>query len=167
MNSYIARRSCGPRSAGAVALPHGHGASINTRSNLSCTCRRRGVGFTGARATGDKNLSAAIFKVGTRNTTAQTYFDNGLRMTANFVHAEAVRSFLAAQKPDMDCALCFGAEAWALELKIKVPMAPDADAPALAALQRAQALAPRAPAPNRDLIAALNGYCSTLRSPMR
>ena len=88
-------------------------------------------------------------------------------MTANFVHAEAVRSFLAAQKPDMDCALCFGAEAWALELKIKVPMAPDADAPALAALQRAQALAPRAPAPNRDLIAALNGYCSTLRSPMR
>ena len=114
-----------------------------------------GLGFTAALATGDKNLSAALFKVGTRTTAAQAYLGQGLFMTANFDHAEAVLAFQAAQKLDPDCALCFGAGAWALELKIYVPMAPDADAPALAALQQAQGLAPRSPAPNRDLIAAL------------
>ena len=102
-----------------------------------------------------KDLGAASFKAGTQNTKAQAYFDQGLRMAANFNHAEAVRAFQAAQKLDPDCALCFGAEAWALGPNINVPMPPEANAPALAALQQAQALAPKAPARDRDLVEAI------------
>ncbi len=102
-----------------------------------------------------KDLGELSFQVGTRNARAQAYFDQGLRMTANFNHAEAIRAFQAAQKLDPDCALCFGAEAWALGPNINVPMAPEANAPALAALQKALALAANAPARDRDLIDAL------------
>ena len=102
-----------------------------------------------------KDLGTASFKVGTRNAKAQVYFDQGLRMTANFNHAEAIRAFHVAQRLDPDCALCFAAEAWALGPNINVPMAPEANAPALAALQKAQALAGTAPARDRDLIAAI------------
>ena len=108
-----------------------------------------------------KDLGAASFKVGTNSAKAQAYFDQGLRMTANFNHAEAIRAFQAAQKLDPGCALCLAAEAWALGPNINVPMAPEANAPALAALHKAQALAAKAPARDRDLIDALASRYST------
>src|SRR5690606_36025602 len=42
---------------------------------------------------------------------AQAYFDQGMRLAFAFNHAEARRAFVAAQKFDPDCAMCFWGEA--------------------------------------------------------
>ncbi len=101
------------------------------------------------------DLGALSFKVGTRQPKAQAYFDQGLRLAAGFNHAEAQRAFQAAQRLDPDCAMCFWGEAWVLGPNINVPMAPEANTPALAAMTRATALASKAPERDRDLIEAL------------
>src|SRR5262245_9617867 len=44
---------------------------------------------------------------------AQRYFDQGMVLAFGFNHAEAIRSFHAAQKLDPDCAMCFWGEALA------------------------------------------------------
>ena len=54
-----------------------------------------------------------------------------------------------------DCALCFWGEALILGPNINVPMMPEANAPALAALAKAVELAPKAPPRDRALIDAL------------
>ena len=64
-----------------------------------------------------------------------------------FNHAEAQRAFQAAQKLDPNCAVCFWGEALILGPNINVPMMPEANAPALAALEKAVALKAKAPAP--------------------
>ena len=56
---------------------------------------------------------------------------------------EAQRAFREAQKLDPNCALCFWGEALVLGPNINVPMMPEANAPALAALAKAVELAPR------------------------
>ena len=54
---------------------------------------------------------------------AQQYFNQGLMLTYGFNHAEAVRSFRAAQAADPACAMCFWGEAYALGPNINKPMA--------------------------------------------
>lgn len=91
----------------------------------------------------------------TGNELALRYFRQGLSLTYSFNHAGAVRSFREAQRLDPDCALCFWGEAMALGPNINAPM-DGRDVPsALAALGRAQALAPNATPLERALIAAL------------
>ncbi len=102
-----------------------------------------------------QNLGTLTFKAGTRNAKAQAWFDQGLRLAFAFNHAEAQRAFREAQKIDPNCALCFWGEALVLGPNINVPMMPEANAPALAALAKAVELAPRAPARDRALIEAL------------
>jgi tetratricopeptide (TPR) repeat protein len=102
-----------------------------------------------------ENLGTLTFKAGTRNAKAQAWFDQGLRLAFGFNHAEAQRAFREAQKFDPNCALCFWGEALVLGPNINVPMMPEANAPALAALAKAVELAPRAPARDRALIDAL------------
>ena len=101
------------------------------------------------------NLGSLRFKAGTRNAQAQAWFNQGIRLTFAFNHAEAQRAFRAAQALDPSCALCFWGEALVLGPNINVPMMPEANAPALAALAKAVALAPSAPARDRALIEAL------------
>jgi tetratricopeptide (TPR) repeat protein len=101
------------------------------------------------------NLGTLTFKAGTRSANAQAWFDQGMRLSFAFNHAEAQRAFREAQKIDPACALCFWGEALILGPNINVPMMPEAGAPALAALRRAAALASDAPARDRALIAAL------------
>lgn len=93
--------------------------------------------------------------VTTGNADAQRYFDQGFAWNNGFYHAEAVRAFRAAQRLDPQCAMCFWGEALALGPNINLPMMPDAEAPALAAIVKAQALAAGASAKERALIAAL------------
>ncbi len=102
-----------------------------------------------------RDLGALTFKVGTRHPKAQAYFDQGLRLAAGFNHAEAQRAFQAAQRLAPDCAMCYWGEAWVLGPNINMPMAPEANAPAEAAMAKATALAARAPERDRDLIEAL------------
>jgi len=102
-----------------------------------------------------KDLGKLHFKVDTRNAKAQAFFDQGLILAFGFNHAEAQRAFREAQKLDPNCAMCFWGEALILGPNINVPMMPDANAPALAALAKAVELAPRASPRDRALIEAL------------
>lgn len=101
------------------------------------------------------NLGELGYKVSTGNARAQSYFDQGLRLTFAFNHAEAQRAFQAAQELDPTCAMCFWGEALVLGPNINAPMPPEANAPALAALARATVLAARATEKERALIEAL------------
>ncbi len=101
------------------------------------------------------NLGYMRLKAGTKSLGAQAWFDQGIRLSFAFNHAEAQRAFREAQKIDPTCALCFWGEALILGPNVNVPMMPEANAPALAALAKAVALAPNAPPRDRALIAAL------------
>ena len=101
------------------------------------------------------NLGRHAWKVTTPSPDAQAFFDQGLRLAYGFNHGEARRAFRQAQRLDPTCAMCFWAEAWVLGPNINVPMDPAANAPALAALKQAQALAGNASDKEQALIAAL------------
>ena len=110
-------------------------------------------------ARGDVPLYTDLGTLGLPITTskprAQAYFNQGLRLAFAFNHAEAQRAFQAAQRLDPDCAACFWGEALILGPNINVPMMPEANEPALAALARAVALKDRGGAKERALIEAL------------
>src|SRR6516164_2857727 len=99
-------------------------------------------------------LGSVTYKITTANERAQAYFDQGLRLAYAFNHGEAQRAFRVAQKLDPDCAMCFWGEALVLGPNINLPMQEDAIAPAFAAVQKAKALATKAPR-EQALIAAL------------
>lgn len=101
------------------------------------------------------DLGTLTYPVTTAHKDAQAYFDQGLRMAANFNHAEARRAFRKAQRLDPDCAMCFLAEALVLGPNINVPMDPAANAPAIAALKKAQSLAGGASDKEKALIEAV------------
>lgn len=102
-----------------------------------------------------KDLGTLTYPISTGNAEAQAYFDQGLRLAANFNHAEARRAFRKAQGLDPNCALCFLGEALILGPNINVPMDPEANAPALDALRKAQALAGGATDKEKGLIEAV------------
>ena len=101
------------------------------------------------------DLGSLSYPISTKNSEAQSYFDQGFRLAANFNHAEARRAFRKAQRLDPTCAMCFLWEAIVLGPNINVPMDPEANAPALAALEKAQALAAGASEKERGLIEAV------------
>src|ERR1700674_2163513 len=100
-------------------------------------------------------LGAVSYEITTSNPIAQTYFDQGLRLTYAFNHGEAQRAFRKAQKLDPECAMCFWGEALALGPNINLPMQDEALAPAFAAAQKARALAANASPREQALIAAV------------
>ncbi|GAB3382244.1 hypothetical protein [Massilia agri] len=87
------------------------------------------------------NLGTLHVKVTTSVPKAQAYFDQGLRLTFAFNHAEARRAFRTARQLDPNCAMCHWGEALVLGPNINAPMFPEAAAPAAAAAARAVALA--------------------------
>src|SRR5207237_9158689 len=74
-------------------------------------------------------LGSVAYKITTANPAAQTYFDQGLRLTYAFNHGEAQRAFHKAQKLDPTCVMCFWGEALVLGPNINLPMQQDAVAP--------------------------------------
>src|SRR3954451_7020019 len=101
------------------------------------------------------NLGRHTWPITTQKPEAQAFFDQGLRLAYGFNHAEARRGFRQAQRLDPSCATCFWGEAYVLGPNINVPMDASANAPALAALEQAQALAANASDKEQALIAAL------------
>ena len=93
--------------------------------------------------------------VSTANARAQAYFNQGMRLTFAFNHAEAARAFRAAQQLDPACAMCHWGEALVLGPNINAPMFPEAAAPAFAAAERALKLANKARPDEQALINAL------------
>lgn len=106
------------------------------------------------------NLGTLRFKAGTGSGRAQQWFDQGIRLSFAFNHAEAQRAFREAQKSDPACALCYWGEALVLGPNINVPMMPEANAPALDALAKAVERAKGAPPRDRALIEALKARYS-------
>ncbi|SFD68115.1 tetratricopeptide repeat protein [Massilia yuzhufengensis] len=101
------------------------------------------------------NLGELHVPVTTANRRAQAYFDQGMRLTFSFNHAEAARAFRAAQGLDPHCAMCHWGEALVLGPNINAPMFPEAAAPAAAAAAKAVALAGKASPPEQALIRAV------------
>src|SRR4029079_16217947 len=60
------------------------------------------------------NLGTLAYPISAKSAEAQSYFDQGLRLAANFNHAEARRAFRKAQRLDPNCAMCFLGEAFVL-----------------------------------------------------
>jgi tetratricopeptide (TPR) repeat protein len=91
---------------------------------------------------------------------AQRYFDQGMVLAFGFNHAEAIRSFRAAQRLDPACAMCFWGEALATGPNINVTskgkaiMSPADRVAAHAAAQKALSLADAATPVERALIEA-------------
>lgn len=101
------------------------------------------------------NLGTLSYKITTAKTSAQQYFDQGLRLAYAFNHLEAQRAFRQAQKLDPQCTMCFWGEALVLGPNINAPMEPSAVGPAWAAITRAKALARHASVREQALIEAL------------
>lgn len=87
------------------------------------------------------DLGNLTYRVDTRSALAQRYFDQGLRLAYAFHHAEALRSFRAAQARDPVCAMCYWGEALVLGPNINAAMQAGAANPAVTAVRTAQALA--------------------------
>lgn len=101
-------------------------------------------------------LGRVTYKITTANELAQSFFNQGLRLTYAFNHGEAQRAFRKAQKLDPECAMCFWGEALVLGPNINLPMQEDAVAPAFAAVEKARLLSPKATPREQALIAALS-----------
>lgn len=99
--------------------------------------------------------------IDTKDAGAQRYFDQGMVLAFGFNHAEAIRSFKAAQKLDPNCAMCFWGEALATGPNINVTargkaiMTDNEQKLAWAALEKAKAVSSGKPEAERDLIDAL------------
>lgn len=114
--------------------------------------------------------------ISTSSEDANRYFDQGMVLAFGFNHAEAIRSFRAAQTLDPACAMCFWGEALATGPNINVTskgkaIMADADrVSARAAIDKAVALKDGATPHEQALIEALatryNGDPSTPREPL-
>jgi tetratricopeptide (TPR) repeat protein len=101
------------------------------------------------------NLGDLSYPISTRDEMAQRYFDQGLRLTYAFNHAEAARAFKEAQRRDPDCAMCYWGEAFVLGPNINAPMDEQAESPAEVAISKAIARAGQANPKEQALIQAL------------
>ena len=68
------------------------------------------------------NLGSYTFTVSTNNLRSQAFFDQGMRLTFAFNHAEAHRSFLEAARLDPDNAMAYWGQAYTLGPNINDPL---------------------------------------------
>ncbi|HKL87892.1 MAG TPA: hypothetical protein VJ884_02730, partial [Salinibacter sp.] len=87
-----------------------------------------------------EDLGTHSMAITTDDALAQRYFDQGLVLAYGFNHAEAARSFRAAQQLDRNCAICYWGEALVLGPNINAPMNPNDNDAAWTALQAARRL---------------------------
>jgi tetratricopeptide (TPR) repeat protein len=111
------------------------------------------VGGNGAPGIYDR-IPATDLPTGALDPMAKRYFEQGLALAYGFNHNAAIRSFRRAQALAPDCALCFWGEALANGPNINAGMDDAGNRAALAALERARALAPQSPPLVQALVAA-------------
>ena len=102
-----------------------------------------------------ENLGALHHTITTSSPEAQQYFDQGLRLSYAFNHAEAIRAFKQAAAIDSRCAMCYWGMAFALGPNINAPITPEAAKEAFAAINEARTRAPNASPKERAYIEAL------------
>ena len=101
------------------------------------------------------NLGSYHREISTDVPEAQSYFDQGLRLTYGFNHDEAIRAFEEAARLDPSCAICYWGIAYALGPNINAPMDPAVIPRAHEAAQKAVELSADASDVERALIDAL------------
>ena len=94
-------------------------------------------------------------EVTTKVERAQLFFDQGMKLTYAFNHAEAMRAFKEAARLDPDCAMAYWGWALVLGPNINMPMQKDAVPQAYEAIQMALARMDKVSARERDYIEAL------------
>ncbi|HYX30587.1 MAG TPA: hypothetical protein VE863_18775 [Pyrinomonadaceae bacterium] len=102
-----------------------------------------------------QKLGTHVFPVSTNNKQAQLFMNQGLNLSYAFNHAEAGRAYREAERLDPNLAIAYWGEALALGPNINAPMSPDSEAPALAAIKKADALRANASPQELALIDAL------------
>lgn len=109
-----------------------------------------------------KNLGNLTFDISTQIPTAQTFFNQGMKLTYAFNHAEAHRSFLEAARLDPNAAMAYWGQAYALGPNINDQL-PDDERKQKAneALDKAVALMASATPKEQALINALKARYST------
>ncbi|HUF88499.1 MAG TPA: hypothetical protein VMR66_00805 [Gemmatimonadota bacterium] len=95
------------------------------------------------------------YEISTGVPLAQHYFDQGLRLTWGFNHAEAIRAYEQALRIDPACAMCWWGIAYAYGPNINAPMDSTSGVAAWKAAQEAAALADRATDRERAMIEAI------------
>ena len=93
--------------------------------------------------------------VTTKSKEAQQFFDQGLRLSYAFNHAEAIRAFRQAALLDPACAMAYWGHALALGPNINAAMSREAENEAVEVLQKALMLRPKVSQKERDYIDAL------------
>ncbi len=103
-----------------------------------------------------ENLGSLTYKISTTQKSAQVYFNQGLRLTYAFNHAEAHRSFMEAARLDPDAPMTFWGQAYALGPNINDPL-PERERieKALTALEKAKSKFSNCTAKEKALIEAL------------
>src|SRR5262245_3264789 len=81
-------------------------------------------------------LGTWTFPVTTASPRAQQFFDQGLRLSYGFNHAEAIRAFREAARLDPTMAMAAWGVAFALGPNINAPLTADSQKEAYAAIQR-------------------------------
>ncbi|HEX2827999.1 MAG TPA: tetratricopeptide repeat protein [Burkholderiales bacterium] len=148
------------RSPGAAGFPLvrlAQAATKKTEISPAAPAAAQAVssGAAGAEPPLMQGLGTRTIRITSSSALARQYFDQGYRLGWGFNHDEAIRAFKKAQELDPQCAMCYWGEAWALGPNINVPMDAKANAPALAALEKAKQLASGASAAEQALIGAL------------
>ena len=72
-----------------------------------------------------ENLGELTYPITTKQEKAQVFFNQGLKLTYAFNHAEAHRSFMEASRLDPSSAMTFWGQAYALGPNINDPLPPD------------------------------------------
>lgn len=142
----------------AVRSPYCVGAAVLTAlALLSCSRGPEpappGAGSDAPRLIG--NPGAISYPITTSSRDAQRYFDQGLALVYGFNHDAALRSFVAAERLDPECAMCAWGIALASGPNINWPMGPEAGRTAFAAAARASQRALQATPKEQALIAAV------------
>jgi len=109
-----------------------------------------------------ENLGTLSFPITTSKEMAQTFFNQGLRLTYAFNHAEAHRSFMEASRLDPNSAMTYWGQAYALGPNINDPLPPDERKEKYnEALAKATKMAVNATPKEQALISALTSRYST------
>lgn len=108
-----------------------------------------------------ENLGEYSFKISTDNPRSQAFFDQGMRLTFAFNHAEAHRAFMEAARLDPKNAMAYWGQAYALGPNINDPL-PDQERKEASwkALSKAKAHAPDGTELEQALIQALEARYS-------
>jgi len=108
-----------------------------------------------------ENLGNLHFGISTKNESAQAFFDQGLKLSYAFNHAEGHRSFLEAARLDSKSAMTYWGQAFALGPNINDPLPDDERKNKInEAMAKARLLSPKASAKEQALIKALNARYS-------